>query len=72
MSDKEIIKLEYVKRYYLNNGKYGKFIRVETDEVGAVEVVGPTQTEPVTPTFTADAVFGIYFSLLFRLSQGLG
>ena len=32
MSDKEIIKLEYVKRYYLNNGKYGKFIRVETND----------------------------------------
>ncbi len=30
MSDKEIIKLEDIKTYYLNNGKYGKFIKVET------------------------------------------
>ena len=32
MSDKEIIKLEDVKKYFLNNGKYGKFIRVETND----------------------------------------
>ena len=32
MSDKEIIKLEDVKKYSLNNGKYGKFIRVETND----------------------------------------
>lgn len=31
MSDKEIIKIEDVKNYYLNNGKYGKFIKVETN-----------------------------------------
>ena len=31
MSDKEIIKLEEIKKYYLNNGKYGKFIKVETN-----------------------------------------
>ena len=30
MSDKEIIKMEDVKNYYLNNGKYGKFIKVVT------------------------------------------
>ena len=29
MSDKEIIKLEDVKKYFLNNGKYGKFIKVQ-------------------------------------------
>jgi hypothetical protein len=29
MSDKEIINLDDIKRYSLNNGKYGKFIRVE-------------------------------------------
>ncbi len=32
MSCKEIIKLEDVKKYFLNNGKYGKFIRVETND----------------------------------------
>ena len=32
MSDKEIIKLEDVKKYSLNNGKYGKFIRVEMND----------------------------------------
>ena len=32
MSDKEIITIEDVKKYYLNNGKYGKFIRVETND----------------------------------------
>ena len=31
MSDKEIIKLEDIKKYSLNNGKYGKFIKVETN-----------------------------------------
>jgi hypothetical protein len=31
MSDKEIIKIEDVKKYYLSNGKYGKFIKVETN-----------------------------------------
>ena len=31
MSDKEIIKIEDVKNYYLNNGNYGKFIKVETN-----------------------------------------
>ena len=29
MADKEIIKLEDIKKYCLNNGKYGKFIKVE-------------------------------------------
>ena len=32
MSDKEIIKIEDVKNYYLNNGKYGKFIKVVTND----------------------------------------
>ena len=27
MADKEIIKLEDIKKYCLNNGKYGKFIK---------------------------------------------
>jgi hypothetical protein len=27
----EIIKLEDIKKYSLNNGKYGKFIKVETN-----------------------------------------
>ncbi len=27
----EIIKLEDIKKYSLNNGKYGKFIRIETN-----------------------------------------
>ena len=29
MSDKVIIRLEDVKNYFLSNGKYGKFIKVE-------------------------------------------
>ena len=29
MYDKEIIKINDVKNYYLSNGKYGKFIKVE-------------------------------------------
>ena len=28
----EIIKIENVKNYYLNNGKYGKFIKVVTND----------------------------------------
>ena len=32
MSDKEIINLDDIKRYSLNNGKYGKFIRVEMND----------------------------------------
>ena len=32
MSDKEIIKINDVKNYYLSNGKYGKYIKVETND----------------------------------------
>ena len=58
MSDKEIIKLEEIKKYYLNNGKYGKFIKVETNDNQCFNVsLDSEQKQTITKDNLNDDVF---------------
>jgi hypothetical protein len=58
MSDKEIIKLEDVKKYFLNNGKYGKFIRVETNDNQCFNIsLDSEQKQTITKDNLNDDVF---------------
>ena len=58
MSDKEIIKLEEIKKYYLNNGKYGKFIKVETNNNNNFNIsLDSEQKQTITKDNLNDDVF---------------
>ncbi len=58
MSDKEIINLENVKNYYLSNGKYGKFIKVETNDNKSFNLsLDVEQKQKITKDNLSDDVF---------------
>ena len=58
MSDKEIINLDDIKRYSLNNGKYGKFIRVETNDNQCFNLsLDVEQKQKITKENLSDDVF---------------
>ena len=58
MSDKEIINLDDIKRYSLNNGKYGKFIRVEMNNNQCFNLsLDVEQKQKITKDNLSDDVF---------------